>query len=89
MQKFQPHQVMLRCPALREKTGRSNSSTYEDIAAGLMTPPVKIGLRASAWPQHEIDAVIAARIAGKSHDEIRALVKQLVAARKLIDGAAT
>jgi hypothetical protein len=37
------------------------------------------------WPAHELDAIAAARIAGKSEDEIRALVKtprkDLVAAR--------
>jgi prophage regulatory protein len=48
-----------------------------------MTRPVKIsGARAAGWPQHEISAVIDARIAGASDDEIRALVERLHEARK-------
>lgn len=81
------HPHVIRCPAVTSKSGRSRSSIYEDVARGLLPSPIKIGLRASAWPLHEIDAVIAARIAGKSHDEIRALVRQLMAARKQIEGA--
>jgi len=42
-----------------------------------MTPPVKLGERCAAWPLHEIAAINAARIAGKSDEEIRELVTQL------------
>lgn len=59
---------------------RSKSGIYQDIANELFVPPVKVG-RSSAWPVHEVDAIIAARVAGKSDDEIRALVKSLVVAR--------
>jgi prophage regulatory protein len=62
-------------------TGRSRSSTYEDVADGLMVPPIPIGRRAVAWPRAEVEAVVAARIAGKSPDEIRELVASLVAQR--------
>jgi prophage regulatory protein len=34
------------------------------------------------WPSPEVDALLSARIAGKSEDEIRALVDRLHAARK-------
>ena len=44
--------------------------------------PVAIGARAVGWPANEVDAVVAARISGKSESEIRALVKTLEAARK-------
>ncbi|MGH8501340.1 MAG: helix-turn-helix transcriptional regulator [Gammaproteobacteria bacterium] len=60
--------------------GCAKSTHYADIANGLWTKPVKLG-HASAWPEHENDTQIAARIAGKSDDEIRALVKELEAAR--------
>lgn len=62
-------------------TGRSRSSTYEDVADGLMVPPIPIGRRAVAWPRAEVEAVVAARIAGKQPDEIRKLVAKLVAQR--------
>lgn len=71
-----------RPPCLLEMYGKSRSATYGDIANGLLTPPVKIGLRASAWPLHEIETVIKARVAGKNDDEIREIVTKLVAARK-------
>ena len=35
------------------------------------------------WLEHEINAIIAARVAGKSDDEIKVLVSELEAARKL------
>jgi len=57
------------------------SQHYDDIQKGLFTPPVKIGSRASAWPEHEIASINAARIAGKSDDQIRQLVIELVADR--------
>uniref|UniRef100_A0A2X0QVD7 Phage transcriptional regulator, AlpA n=1 Tax=Candidatus Nitrotoga fabula TaxID=2182327 RepID=A0A2X0QVD7_9PROT len=41
-----------------------------------------IGARATGTPDYEVDALIAARIAGKSDEEIRALVIRLEAARK-------
>lgn len=77
---------LLRLPEVRNKIGRSRSAIYQDINRKLLTPPIKNGLRSSAWPAHEIDAVIEARIAGRSEAEIRALVDCLVKARKGISG---
>jgi len=75
--------ILLRLPAVRQARGnRSNSATYLDIQNGLFTHPVKIGPRAVGWPADEVEAINAARIAGKSDDEIRELVVQLEAARK-------
>jgi hypothetical protein len=34
------------------------------------------------WPEHEVDAVIEARIAGKTDDEIRELVRELEQRRR-------
>jgi len=47
-----------------------------------MTRPVKIGQRAAGYPANEVRAINAARIAGKSDDEIRALVERLHAQRE-------
>jgi len=74
--------TMLRLPAILKRRGRSRSSHYADIKAGLFVKPVLIGLRATGTPDNEVDALNAARIAGKSEDEIRALVLKLEAARK-------
>lgn len=71
-----------RRPTVESETGRHTSSLYEDIQKGLMVRPVKIGGRAVAWPADEVRAINAARIAGKTPDEIQRLVLKLEAARK-------
>lgn len=78
-------QKMLRPELVIDKIGKKKSSLYSDILKGLFTSPVKIGARASAWPENEVSALIAARIAGKSDDEIRQLVTSLHEARKGLD----
>ena len=74
--------TILRLPAVKARTGRSRSSTYADIKSGLFVSPVSIGARAVGFPESEVEAINAARIAGKSDDEIRSLVVKLEAARK-------
>jgi prophage regulatory protein len=76
------HITILRIPAVLERRGRSRSSHYADIKAGLFVKPVLIGLRATGTPDYEVDALITARIAGKTDEEIRALVIKLEADRK-------
>lgn len=77
-------QTILRLPVVLRERGRSRSAHYLDIQQGLFTPPVLIGLRAVGWPAHEVTLLNAARIAGKSDDEIRALVEKLKVARKAL-----
>lgn len=75
-------QTILRLPAVKSESGLSRSTIYLRIAQGLWTKPVSLGTRAVGWPSSEIAAINAARIAGKSDDEIRELVVKLEAARK-------
>lgn len=73
---------LIRKPQVCQRFGDIGASTaYDWCSKGLLTPPVKIGPRASAWPSNEIDAISDARISGKTDDEIRTLVRKLVAAR--------
>lgn len=65
----------------QEITGVTQSTWYEQIAAGLAPPPIKLGRSAAAYPHRELLALNAARIAGKSDQEIRKLVQRLVAER--------
>lgn len=76
-------QSILRLPAVKSESGYSRSTVYLRIAQGLWPKPVSLGARAVGWPASEIAAVNAARIAGKTDDEIRDLVAKLEAARKL------
>jgi len=66
---------------VKAESGLSRSTIYLRIAEGLWTRPVSLGARAVGWPADEVDALNAARIAGKSDDEIRDLVIKLEAAR--------
>jgi len=75
-------QTILRLPAVLHERGRSRSSHYLDIEQGLFTSQVQIGARAVGWPAAEVVALNAARIAGRSDEEIRALVKKLESARR-------
>ena len=73
---------ILRMPAVKAETGhRSHASIYNAIRAGLFTKPVPIGLRSVGWPDYEIKAINAARIAGQPDDAIKALVNRLHAKR--------
>ena len=45
------------------------------------TKPVAIGLRSVGWPDYEVEAVTAARVAGQPDEAIRALVNKLHAQR--------
>ena len=73
---------ILRMPAVKLETGhKSHASIYEAIKAGLFTKPVHIGQRSVGWPDTEVQAINAARIAGKSEAEIKELVNRLHAKR--------
>lgn len=73
--------TLLRRNAVEALTGYSRSTIYLRISQGLWTHPVSLGARAVAWPASEVAAINAARIAGKSDDEIRKLVQRLHAGR--------
>lgn len=80
--------ALWRIDACKAETGdRSNTSIYNAVRDGLFTKPVKIGPRASAWPDFEVKAIVRARIAGQSDDEIRELVNRLH--QKRVDQLAT
>ena len=73
---------ILRLPETKRVLGhRSDASIYNAIREGLFTRGVAIGQRAKGWPDYEVDALISARIAGKSDAEIRELVTRLHAKR--------
>lgn len=78
-----------RFKVISAKTARCRGSLYADIRAGLLPKPVAIGPRAVGIPAHEVEAVMAARVAGRSEDDIRVLVQQLVAARQQPHAATT
>lgn len=74
--------TILRIPAVKTQSGLSRSTIYLRISEGLWTRPVRLGARAVGWPSNEVAAINAARIAGKTDEEVRALVAKLEVARK-------
>ena len=70
--------ALWRIDACKAESGdRSNTSIYNRIRDGLWTTPVAIGQRAKAWPDYEVKAIVRARIAGQTDDEVRELVNRL------------
>lgn len=70
-----------RIPRAMSELGKTRTPFYNDLKAGLLPPLIKLGPRAVGVPSNEIEAIARARIAGKTDEEIRALVRKLQAAR--------
>lgn len=80
--------TLLRLPAVKAQSGYSRSTIYLRMSQGLWTKPVSLGARAVAWPAGDVAALNAARIAGKTDEQIRALVLKLESARLAVVGEA-
>ena len=73
---------LLRMPDVMRASGLARPTIYRGIRSGLFPKPVKIG-RVSAWPVDEVEAINAARIAGKTDGDIRQLVASLEDKRRV------
>jgi prophage regulatory protein len=47
--------ALLKLPEVREKTRKSTTRIYADMAAGKFPRPIKIGQRAVAWRERDVD----------------------------------
>lgn len=74
--------TILRLPDVKALTGLARSTVYLRVSQGMFPKPVGLGGRAVGWPASEVAALNEARIAGRSDDQIRALVIRLEAARR-------
>ena len=74
--------TILRLKHVKNRIGLSRSTIYLRIQEGTFPRPVNLGARAVGWPSDEVSAINAARIAGKTDEEIRSLVEKMEAARK-------
>lgn len=74
--------LILRLPEVKRVLGyKADASIYNAARVGLFPTGVAIGQRAKGWPDYEVQAIAAARVAGKSEDQIRELVSCLHANR--------
>ncbi|MFY9240842.1 MAG: AlpA family transcriptional regulator [Roseovarius sp.] len=53
----------IRRPAVEDQTGLSRSTIYMLMQNGQFPKPVRIGGRAVAWPEAEVEAWLNARLA--------------------------
>lgn len=75
-----PYQLIRR-PEVLNLTQRSKSALQLDEKNGLFPSSVSIGCRSIAYIKQEVDAVIIARVQGKTPDQIKALVEKLIQQR--------
>ncbi len=75
--------TILRLPSVKSESGLSRSTLYLRITQGLWTKPISLGGRSVGWPASEVTALNTARIAGKTDEDVRVLVRLLEAGRKL------
>lgn len=67
----------LRIPEVEARNGYKRNTVYERVADGLLTAPCPLSGQAVGWPEHEIEEINQAILAGKTKDEIRELVVRL------------
>jgi prophage regulatory protein len=53
---------LLRLPSVAAQTGLSKSEIYRRINLGTFPQPIKLGLRAVAWPTAAVDAWVKSLI---------------------------
>lgn len=72
---------ILRKPEVIRITGLSNTSIFERTKSGLFPSSISLGGRAVGYLESEISAIVTARAAGHNDEQIRQLVKVLIAKR--------
>lgn len=70
-----------------QRIGLSRSTLHSKVQNGLWCPPISLGARAVGFLKHETDELIAAHMNGYSLEQLRELVKNLVAERAMLVGA--
>lgn len=75
--------ILLRKNEVLASQGFKKSTLHKQINEGVFPPPVSIGPRAVAWPSNEVEQITNARIAGKSPEQLKVLVEDLVAKRQM------
>jgi prophage regulatory protein len=76
---------IIRRPELLKQVGLTDSGLDRAIRDGFVPAPIKLSpdptRRAVGWPAHEVDEIIAARIAGLDPEATRTLVADIVERR--------
>lgn len=68
--------------ACRQLGGMGLSTLYAHVDRGLFVKPVALSRRFVVFPQEEITAILNARLAGKTDEDVRKLVVELMEKRQ-------
>lgn len=68
--------------ACRQLGGMGLSTLYAHVDRGLFVKPVALSRRFVVFPQDEITAILNARLAGKTDEDVRQLVAELMEKRR-------
>lgn len=74
--------TLIRQATAEKQLGIGRTLYRNKVKEGLIPPPIKLGNRAVAYCQSEINATIAVMIAGYSDEQIKQFVRKLVAKRQ-------
>ncbi|MAZ65496.1 MAG: transcriptional regulator [Kangiellaceae bacterium] len=72
----------LRKKDVLKQSAIGSTSLYYEVQEGTFPPPVPLGARAVGYLEHEVQAILAAKAAGYTPDQLKALVQQLIAKRE-------
>ena len=61
-----PKERLLRLPEVLNRVGYKRSRFLEFVRLGKFPAPVHLGPRAVAWPESQIDALVARLVSGKA-----------------------
>lgn len=61
--------IFLRRPEVERRTGLKRSTLYAKIKNGDFPSPVKLGARAVAWPESEINTWLSGRLEARACEE--------------------
>lgn len=75
---------ILRIKEVLNLRGLPKSTFYEHISKGLMTRSVNLGERSVGWPEHEVEQINMALVAGATSDQIKELVTELTIQRQAL-----
>jgi len=77
----QQYTRILRLPEVLKLTGLSRSTLYKRRAEYLIPPAISLGGNSVGWPENEIVHIVNCRISGKTDDEIRKVVFEMLQRR--------
>lgn len=77
----------IRKPEVLYMAGFGSTTLHERVTSKLMCSPIRLGGNVSAYLKHEVEAVLSARTAGFSDEQVKDLVVNLEGKREEVNTA--